>query len=126
MTSTPAHPVGDPQPSRGPQPDGVNVRAIVFATIGLVVVLILIQPIVGGLLGLYRADRPAENLSAQAVDPGATRHWADPQGDLAATRLREDRHLNHYGWIDREKGVVRIPVERAMGLMVERSSDLRE
>lgn len=29
-------------------------------------------------------------------------------------------HLETYGWVDRRKGTVRIPIERAMKLLVER------
>jgi hypothetical protein len=29
--------------------------------------------------------------------------------------------LNEYRWIDRDKGVVRIPIERAMSLLIARS-----
>ena len=35
-------------------------------------------------------------------------------------RERENRELTTYGWIDREQGVVRLPIERAMDLLVER------
>lgn len=38
---------------------------------------------------------------------------------LAAQRAREDAVLNHYKWLDAEKGVVQIPVARAMEVMVE-------
>ena len=40
--------------------------------------------------------------------------------DLEAVRTAEDRVLNSYAWIDPEKGVVRIPIDRAMDLLVER------
>ena len=31
----------------------------------------------------------------------------------------EDSHLNHYGWIDRQHGIVQIPIDRAMVLWVK-------
>lgn len=34
--------------------------------------------------------------------------------DLAAHRAAEQRQLTSYGWVDRQTGVVRIPIERAM------------
>jgi hypothetical protein len=40
--------------------------------------------------------------------------------DLKAVRAAEDQVLNSYAWIDPEKGVVRIPIDRAMDLLVER------
>ena len=45
--------------------------------------------------------------------------------DLEAVRTAEDRVLNSYAWIDPEKGVVRIPIDRAMDLLVERGLPVR-
>jgi hypothetical protein len=36
-------------------------------------------------------------------------------------RARQRRELSRYGWVDREQGVVEIPIERAMELIVEES-----
>jgi mono/diheme cytochrome c family protein len=38
---------------------------------------------------------------------------------LMARREQEEARLNSYGWIDKEAGVVRIPIDRAMALIVE-------
>lgn len=42
--------------------------------------------------------------------------------DRAAEELMESqrRILESYGWVDRENGIVRIPIERAMQIVVER------
>jgi hypothetical protein len=45
--------------------------------------------------------------------------------DLKAVRAAEDQVLNSYAWIDPEKGVVRIPIDRAMDLLVERGLPVR-
>jgi hypothetical protein len=42
-----------------------------------------------------------------------------PQVDLAAMRAREDAELNTYGWVDRQAGVVRLPIEKAMDLVLQ-------
>jgi hypothetical protein len=39
--------------------------------------------------------------------------------ELIAIREREDEQLNKYGYINRDKGIVRLPVERAMQLVEE-------
>jgi hypothetical protein len=41
--------------------------------------------------------------------------------DLAARRAQEDSLLATYGWVDSEKGVVRIPIDEAMKLVVRES-----
>lgn len=48
-----------------------------------------------------------------------------PREDLLALQACDDRALNTYGWIDRGAGTVRIPIERAMDLIVERGLPTR-
>jgi hypothetical protein len=43
-----------------------------------------------------------------------------PTLDLNTFRKQEDRVLDTYGWVDKEKDVVRIPIEDAMKLVVSR------
>jgi hypothetical protein len=44
-----------------------------------------------------------------------------PATDLAALRAREQAVLNSYGWINETAGVVRIPVQRAMDVIVQKN-----
>ncbi len=44
----------------------------------------------------------------------------DGNQDIANLHEREDLLLDHYSWIDRSQGKVRIPIERAMELIAER------
>jgi hypothetical protein len=48
-----------------------------------------------------------------------------PQEDLEQFRAREEAELNSYGWVDRTSGVVRIPIARAMNLLLERGLPTR-
>src|SRR5437870_3537253 len=43
-----------------------------------------------------------------------------PTDDWTEMLKREQEILNSYRWVDRSKGIVHIPIERAMELMVER------
>jgi hypothetical protein len=40
--------------------------------------------------------------------------------EITDFRLREERTLNSYGWVDEKAGVAHIPIERAMQLIAER------
>ncbi len=42
-----------------------------------------------------------------------------PDRDLQAIRAEEDRILTTYGWVDKSRGMVRIPIEEAMKLVAE-------
>jgi hypothetical protein len=43
-----------------------------------------------------------------------------PVSDLAAMREAEQRALTTYGWVDPQKGIVRIPIDEAMKLTLQR------
>src|SRR5262249_10194438 len=42
-----------------------------------------------------------------------------PRLDLQAIRDAEEETLGSYGWVDKPKGVVRVPTERAMDLLLK-------
>jgi hypothetical protein len=44
----------------------------------------------------------------------------DGMQDIANLHAREDLLLDHYTWVDRSQGKVRIPIERAMELIAQR------
>ena len=44
---------------------------------------------------------------------------ANPSRELAAYLLEQERELSTYGWVDPDAGVVQIPLERALELVVE-------
>ena len=48
-----------------------------------------------------------------------------PTVDLQEFRARQEAELNSYGWINRTAGVVRIPIVRAMDLLLERGVPTR-
>jgi hypothetical protein len=39
--------------------------------------------------------------------------------DIATLRSHEEELLNNYGWVDREAGIVRIPIDQAIELLAE-------
>ena len=43
-----------------------------------------------------------------------------PGQELKTMRASEDSILNSYAWVDREKGVVRIPIKRAIDVLAQR------
>lgn len=47
----------------------------------------------------------------------------DPPQDLARLRAREEELLNTYYWVDRDKGIVHIPITEAMKQVVARGLD---
>ena len=58
--------------------------------------------------------------------PPEPRLQTNPRQDLADLRRREDAILSTYGWVDKNAGVVRIPIDEAMKLTLERGLPARQ
>jgi hypothetical protein len=50
----------------------------------------------------------------------------NPREDMRELRAREEAILTTYEWVDRNTGIVRIPIEEAMKLTVERGLPVRQ
>ncbi len=46
---------------------------------------------------------------------------ADPSAELRVLREQKRAILNGYGWVDREKGIAHIPLNRAMDLLAKKA-----
>jgi hypothetical protein len=51
---------------------------------------------------------------ALRIAPPGPRLQTDPQDDMQRLREHEDEWLNTYHWIDRQKGIVHIPIDESM------------
>ena len=59
-------------------------------------------------------------FASPGVLPPEPRFQTDPHAELLRLRAAEDSMLTTYGWVDRDSGLARIPVSRAMALIAER------
>jgi hypothetical protein len=48
-----------------------------------------------------------------------------PAADLKEFRANEDRELTTYGWANRSTGIARVPIDRAMELVLQRGLPTR-
>ncbi|MGH7995077.1 MAG: hypothetical protein ACREFX_01860 [Opitutaceae bacterium] len=91
---------------------------VVIACSGCLAVLVLAGLVLGVWLDhghLGRLPPVATFQHGPAEKPQILRVWQDVD--------REERgHLHTYGWVDRKAGVVRIPIENAMRLLVRQGS----
>lgn len=60
-----------------------------------------------------RPTPPPPRLQPNIVDNNS------PEEDMAILRAREKELLETYGWVDREGGIVRIPIDQAIELLAE-------
>lgn len=88
--------------------------------------LVVGAAIFGGLNWLFHGFERREHAREQARSalpsgeafPPAPRLQLDPRGDLEQLRAENAAVLGSFGWVDRQGGWVRIPVEEAMKLVV--------
>jgi hypothetical protein len=57
--------------------------------------------------------------------PAAPRLQQFPENEFHDFRIREEAVLHQYGWVNKETGVVRMPIDQAMRLAVERGLPAR-
>jgi hypothetical protein len=50
----------------------------------------------------------------------------DAHNELRQMRVAEDAMLNSYGWVDKDSGRVRIPIERAMEILAKKGLPARK
>ena len=110
----------------------VNVRAILGVGGGMIVVSVVIAALVWALFAVLSKRETRDTLTefplasgqAQRLPP-EPRLQTDPREDLRALRQAEDNALQSYGWVDKNGGVVRIPIDQAMKLTLERGFPVR-
>jgi hypothetical protein len=59
-------------------------------------------------------------------EPPEPKLQVNPREDLEELRRQEDQILNSAGWVDKNAGIVRIPIEEAMKLVVQRGLPSRQ
>ncbi len=113
-------------PSRRHEQSDMRVRPIALFGLGLFVLICVTLLVIGGVYRYVsgpqaKLDRPPSPMAAARSLPPEPRLQVDPGQDLKQVRAAEETVLKSYGWVDRKAGIVRIPIDRAMELLVERS-----
>jgi hypothetical protein len=104
----------------------VDVPAVFTIAFLLLLSGIAIHIVVTLMMGYFQAHEPA--ITAGQANLPATRLKQFPQPrlevkpgvSLVQLRAAENADLNSYGWIDRTTGTVRVPIDRAMQLLLDR------
>jgi hypothetical protein len=103
-----------------------SVRMIVGVLVLLAVGAGLVCAFVYGVF-VYLSDHPLTTTppnplveTAREQFPPQPRLQEHPAIELQQLRGEEDQILNTYGWTDKKAGIVRIPIDRAMELAMQR------
>lgn len=114
-----------PQESRARQHERRDLRLPTMATAlaSLVALVVVCALAMNALLDLFSVhSRPAAPPPRGVIETAPPRLdlEVEPGELLRRLRLSEADRLGRYEWIDRDAGIVRIPIGRAMELVVER------
>jgi hypothetical protein len=101
----------------------INTTAVGCFALALVLGAIAIFAIIAGVF--HRLDEhvpggAANRIATERMTAPQPELQTDPAREMERFRKQEKKTLRGYGWVDREAAVVRIPIERAMELIVER------
>jgi hypothetical protein len=124
MPNTPGPDV-PPAVSIGHEPHRFNIGGVVKAAVALAVVCAIASLIASGVMSaLEPSERRVDTTGRYGLpqDLGKIRapvlQDANAE-DLIALRKKEAAMLAATEWVDRKQGIVRIPIERAMELLVK-------
>ncbi len=125
---------GDHGPEHDPINPGVaherrdiNVFQVTAFGIGLLLSCIVVVFAMWAMFDFFYARESAKNQSnpstlvnEQAKLPPEPRLQAEPRVELKDLRADEEAILTSYGWIDPNKGIVRIPIDQAIDIVAQK------
>lgn len=112
-------------PAEGHEESDASIPGIALTAAGLAVTVALVYLLVSGIfwyLAEHPLSTPRPNPMAETNQqqfPPQPRLEVHPTIEIQELRSDEDKILSTYGWTDKEKGVVRVPIDRAMELQLE-------
>jgi hypothetical protein len=123
--------------SKGPRDAGpgyetrdANTRSLVIFGVGLFAILALVMILMAVVFRFFSRTQslgaPPSPFADIRTLPPQPRLQAEPRTDLERLRQREDETLHSYGWVDPKAGAVRIPIDRAMELVLQKGLPVRE
>jgi hypothetical protein len=114
----------------------VSIKPVALGVGALLLCILLLHFALAGLQFGFKKQTQREDrrLGGSVAEPGLAasrvrfpgpKLQVTPRVDLQAFRAREEARLNSYGWVDKTAGVVRIPIARAMDLLIQRGLPVR-
>ena len=107
-----------------------GIGLIIWSTVGLVILTAISLLIVWGIFNWFKHR---EELSHRAVSPMASPSQLPPEPRLQIKTDEQIIHLHEseehilssYAWVDQKTGVVRVPIDKAMDLLMKKGLPLK-
>lgn len=124
----PGHTAG--RPGSGYERRDMSLRTVAAFFGGLILSVAVVLLLMAWLFDYFasraaRQDVPPSPLAEARQIPPEPRLQVNPGEELQAMRAEENAVLVSYGWVDRKAGIVRIPIDRVMTLLVRRGLPVR-
>jgi len=108
--------------------EDINERSTVWFGVWILVLMVgvsfLLKPLYNLLVARgVETQAPAAYVAESdpgALEPPGPRLQATPERQLAELRAQEDAILSSYAWVEKDRGVARIPIDEAMRIVAER------
>ncbi len=120
------HPANAENTTRRHETTDADIRAIVKFAVGLFVSLVAALVLVRAVFNYFAAHQglgpPASPFADTRELPPSNvpRLQANPPRELGQYQKEQEDLLQTYGWVDQKDGIVRIPIQRAIDLLVQR------
>ena len=104
----------------------VDVPSLLTIAVLLFFSCVIIFLVVWGMMHYFKLHEPARTAGQANLPVTSSEEFPNPRlqikgaVDLANLRAAEEADLDSYGWVDRNSGTVRVPIDRAMQLLLER------
>jgi hypothetical protein len=108
-----------------------RIGPIILVAAGLAAAVAIVGLLVYGIF-LYLGSHPAASArvnpmaAADSQIPPEPRIAEHPAIEIQQLRAQEEQTLSTYGWADKKAGKVRIPIDRAMELQLQRGFATRK
>ena len=121
--------MGDEQPKHAHEASDAGIRNLLIFGVGLFVLviagLVVSRAVFHYFVGHQGLGPPASPFENVRTLPPEPRLQVTAPKDLKQYKEAQDEILNSYGWVDQQAGVVRIPIERAMDLLLQKGLPVR-
>lgn len=108
------------------EPKDINVPVVLSVALGFLIALLIIVALMGFPFFFFAHRRaregatPAGPVTPSEALPPAPNLESSPYRDWKIARAQWEAELNSYEWVDRQKGIVTIPIDRAIDLLAQR------
>jgi hypothetical protein len=114
---------GAPAASPSYETRDANVRGVIGFLVGLSLMLVFTALVCWGMFKYFSGSQasraPASPFSETRQLPTGPQLQVNPRQDWLRFRAEQEHALESYSWESREDGTVRVPIERAMEILLK-------